>query len=155
MRLPFATVRSEEPKGALMLMRESRFRLNGFRPTGAAGDGCDGRGDDAMDEAMEQAVRVAARALADAKLRPDDRWENTCLRVARVAVEAAAPVLAGELIACLAQLLERAEWAESEVVRLRDERDGLRRRIDGPRHSYGPCHKADVEAKAGGARPAG
>ncbi len=70
---------------------------------------------------MEQAVAMAARALRDMELRTHDGWEQTCHRMAEVALQAAAPVLAGELIACCSRLLERAEWAEREVVRLRDE----------------------------------
>ncbi len=70
---------------------------------------------------MEQAVAVAARALRDMELRTLDGWEQTCHRMAEVALQAAAPVLAGELVACCSRLLERAEWAESEIVRLSDE----------------------------------
>ena len=105
-----------------------------------------------MDEVMERAVRTAPRAVADAELRLDDDWEYTCRRIASVAIEAAAPALAGELVAYVADLLERAEWAESEVVRLREERSAVRRGVDEPRHPGDPDLNADVEAKP---RPAG
>ncbi len=86
---------------------------------------------------MEQAVAVAARALRGMELRTHDGWEQTCHRMAEVALQAAAPVLAGELIACCSRLLERAEWAESEVVRLRDE---LGQPVDGDRLDW-PSHR--------------
>jgi hypothetical protein len=89
------------------------------------------RRENVTDDAMERAVAAAATVLVGLELRPDDPWEDTCRQMAQTALMAAAPVLAGELIACSARLLERAEWAESEVVRLRDERDHIGRFVDG------------------------
>lgn len=54
-----------------------------------------------MTNDMEQAVAVAARALRDVELRTHDGWEQACHRMAEVALQAAEPVLAGELIACV------------------------------------------------------
>lgn len=114
-----------------------------------SGEGAGRKRTDVTDEAVAQAGRAAAKALTDIELRPDDPWERTCRRMARVAVEAAAPILAGELIAGTARLLERIEWAEGEVVRLREERDGLRRRLDGLRGPCGSDDRAGVEAQPG------
>jgi hypothetical protein len=97
-----------------------------------------------MTNDMEQAVAMAARALCDMELRTRDGWEQTCQRMAEVALEAAAPVLAGELIACCSRLLERVEWAESEVVRLRDElgQPVHGDRLDSPSHRRGTHDQA-------------
>ena len=77
---------------------------------------------------MQAAVSAAAKGLRDLEIRADASWESVCHVMAQVAVEAAAPMLAGQLLASYARLLERAEWAENEVIRLRDERQsrGLR-----------------------------
>ncbi len=45
-----------------------------------------------MTNDMEQAVAVAARALRDVELHTHDGWEQTCHRMAEVALQAAAPV---------------------------------------------------------------
>jgi hypothetical protein len=82
---------------------------------------------DVIAEVMESAVGAAARGLRDLELRADASWENACHVMAQVAVEVAAPILAGQLLASYARLSERAEWAENEVIRLRDERERLRR----------------------------
>jgi hypothetical protein len=82
---------------------------------------------DVIREVMEAAVGAAARGLRDLELRADASWENACHVMAQVAVEVAAPILAGQLLASYARLSERAEWAENEVIRLRAERERLRR----------------------------
>lgn len=55
--------------------------------------------------------------------------------MARLAIGVAAPVLVGELIASIARLRERAEWAESKVVRLPHGLDHLR--SPRPPHRFG------------------
>jgi hypothetical protein len=82
---------------------------------------------DVMEEGMEAAVMAAAKGLRDLELRADASWDTVCDVMAQVAVEVAVPILAGQLLASYARLSERVEWAENEVIRLRDERERLRR----------------------------
>jgi hypothetical protein len=82
---------------------------------------------DVMEEGMEAAVMAAAKGLRDLELRADASWGTVCDLMAQVAVEVAVPILAGQLLASYARLSERVEWAENEVIRLRDERERLRR----------------------------